>query len=358
MPGLGRSIGGEESSTPTARTDALARLDYARAFELGVAALDERRLDTAIGAFERALELWPRNATCAYYLACAHALARDTEVAFEWLGRAADWGFGLGDGNFALAQTDPDLALLRADWRFDAFLARMAGTLADVGRRTSEPLLALAPMSGEPRGVLVVLLDVGHTAKLARVGPWPEVAAELGYVLVVAPGSLAVGAESDDGLAWFGEASAYLQAPGRYEVATVDLVRRVVDGGGWRDLPLVLAGEGQGGIVAGHMALRHQTLFDGVVVVEAPLFEPLLRRAHAARSSSILLTALLLWTASPMFLSGTGESRASYGATALGLLEDLGVDARLATFSVWPTWQDRESVVGELVQAVRGVATE
>jgi pimeloyl-ACP methyl ester carboxylesterase len=352
--GAPRSAGA--AAEPSAASESFARLDCPRAFELGLAALDEGRLETAIGAFERALELWPQNATVAYNLACAHSLAGAEDVAFTWLGRAADWGFGLGDGNFTLAQTDPDLAALRSDWRFDAFLARMAGTLANVERRTSAPLLALTPTGADPRGVLVVLLDVGHTAKSARVGPWPDVAAELGFALVVAPGSLAVGADEEDGLAWFGEAAAYFEAPARYEDPTVDLVRRVVDENGWRDLPLVLAGEGQGGIVAGHMALRHHTLFDGVVVVEAPLFEPLMRRAHAARSGPVLLSARLVWTAEPTFLVDTDETRASYGETALGLLEELGVDARLELLSVWPTWSDREAVVPELVRAVRGVA--
>lgn len=50
-----------------------------------------------------------------YNVACYYALAGDTELAFEWLHEAIDRGFG----RLELMKTDPDLATLRTDARFD-----------------------------------------------------------------------------------------------------------------------------------------------------------------------------------------------------------------------------------------------
>lgn len=357
--GSGDRRGPEPSRFAPGHFDAV---EYDEAFDAGLSALDDGRTGDAIAAFERALELEPRNATCAYNLGCAHALAGDAESAFTWLGRAADWGFGLVDGNFAFAQDDPDLARLRGDIRFDLFLARMSSTRAALRERTSQPLLALEPTlsqdsARQPQALIFVLLDVGHTAQQARTGPWPEVAARLDAALVVLPGSVAVGGDEEDGLAWFGEVRDYLTTPSHFDGHVVEQVNGIVESYQWRDVPTVLVGEGQGGLVATHLALTRHELFDGLVVVEAPLFEPIVRRAMAlrARADVPLPTApiQILWTEDPAFLGPNDPERGRYRVDVATMSSELGLEHDFVPLPSWPTWQDPAAVVGVLSEAVR-----
>ncbi|MEK6373849.1 MAG: ankyrin repeat domain-containing protein [Acidobacteriota bacterium] len=59
----------------------------------GEKALAENRLDDAITAFQRCLQMAPRASVCACDLACAYSLKGDARTAVEWLARAADWGY-------------------------------------------------------------------------------------------------------------------------------------------------------------------------------------------------------------------------------------------------------------------------
>jgi Flp pilus assembly protein TadD len=83
---------------------------------------------TRLGRNERALEVdrevvrrMPDDETAHYNLACSLALVGDLDAAFAELERAHELGYADADH----AAADEDLAPLRADARFAAFLARL-----------------------------------------------------------------------------------------------------------------------------------------------------------------------------------------------------------------------------------------
>ncbi len=84
--------------------------------------IDRRRWPEAQATLERALALDPGNAVHLYNLACVLARQGDADRAIDALRRAAAAGFT----DFTLAARDADLASLRADARFRAFLADKA----------------------------------------------------------------------------------------------------------------------------------------------------------------------------------------------------------------------------------------
>jgi WD40 repeat protein len=94
---------------------------YVRLHREADEALSARRPAEARQAFEGCLELSRENPAVAYGLACAEALAGNTDAALDWLSRAADWGYA----DAAVAEWDEDLAALRATPRFAEVLERM-----------------------------------------------------------------------------------------------------------------------------------------------------------------------------------------------------------------------------------------
>ena len=95
----------------------------------------------AIPAYEKALDLgadFPSN--MAYNIACAYALLGDKEKALAWLSKSFDMGFR----NLELARTDPDLASLHGDARFQQLvgLPDISRMSRDEGWRTDLALLA------------------------------------------------------------------------------------------------------------------------------------------------------------------------------------------------------------------------
>jgi beta-lactamase regulating signal transducer with metallopeptidase domain/Flp pilus assembly protein TadD len=83
-------------------------------FNLGYAALQIDRPDTAVDAYERAFDLGYRQAVSAYNLACAHARNRDSNAAFRWL----DTAFSMNEKLKFNLISDPDMDNLRDDPRF------------------------------------------------------------------------------------------------------------------------------------------------------------------------------------------------------------------------------------------------
>ena len=98
--------------------------------QLGHAWLRAREYKSAIGAFQKALELgagYPFNA--AYNIACGHALLGDKEAALDWLSKSLDMGFR----NLQDVRSDDDLKSLRGDPRFIKLAA-----LEDVTKMTRD----------------------------------------------------------------------------------------------------------------------------------------------------------------------------------------------------------------------------
>jgi len=83
-------------------------------FNLGYTSLQARDFPQAIEAFRKAIDLGYRAGTSSYNIACAHALQKNADAAFDWLEKARAAGFGVGDR----AHDDEDLASLRRDARW------------------------------------------------------------------------------------------------------------------------------------------------------------------------------------------------------------------------------------------------
>jgi tetratricopeptide (TPR) repeat protein len=85
-------------------------------FNLGFTALQARDFDTALGAFQHAIQLNHRVPTSTYNVACVYAVRGDNDNAFAWLQKARDAGFDLRNYLFS----DDDLDSLHDDPRWDA----------------------------------------------------------------------------------------------------------------------------------------------------------------------------------------------------------------------------------------------
>jgi ankyrin repeat protein len=125
--------------------------EYRRVTELGMDALENRRLDEAISAFKRCLEVKPDDELCAYNLACAYSLKRDVRTALDWLTRSIEWGFD----DVAHMQKDTDLDNLRGEARYVALVRKMEGA-PDLGAvegntimRTSELIVMIEGVLGD-----------------------------------------------------------------------------------------------------------------------------------------------------------------------------------------------------------------
>ena len=81
-------------------------------FNVGFSAIRAGEYQTAIHAYNRAIELGYRTDTAAYNIACANALQGNRDAAFEWLNKARAEGFDLrgymyGDNDLDSLQDDP-----------------------------------------------------------------------------------------------------------------------------------------------------------------------------------------------------------------------------------------------------------
>jgi hypothetical protein len=99
---------------------------------LGLATLEARKLDVAIGWLTKSEELagkategapGARNGQSSYNLACAYALAGKPDEAFAALDRSVEKGFLKTPENAAHIRTDPDLESLRKDPRWEKYVA-------------------------------------------------------------------------------------------------------------------------------------------------------------------------------------------------------------------------------------------
>jgi tetratricopeptide (TPR) repeat protein len=89
--------------------------------QLGTAQMELGRHEEALKTFERALEGGIAKFAVYYNMAYAYVRLRQTDKAFAMLGKAIDEGFANRNG----LETDPALAPLRADTRFQALLNRL-----------------------------------------------------------------------------------------------------------------------------------------------------------------------------------------------------------------------------------------
>lgn len=83
-------------------------------FNLGYTSLQARQFPQAVDAFRRASDLGYRTGTSSYNIACAYALQKNNDAAFEWLEKSRAAGFDVADR----ADHDEDLDALRDDARW------------------------------------------------------------------------------------------------------------------------------------------------------------------------------------------------------------------------------------------------
>lgn len=262
--------------------------EFQRHFDAGIKALTEGRNDEGIVAFTKCLELDPENGVCAYNIACGHSLKKEIEPAFEWLGKATDWGYGNSPGNIEHAETkDPDIAVLRADPRFAPLIARMKELLAAREKAAEAewkaPIVYLpkAIEAAETVGALVVLHDLGSTKKAIAETYWKGVAEELGLALVVPSGKHFAGGKAEDGMAWFHEFSAFRSRPWVAETSLTPALEELEKSKQIDPTRSYIAGVGQGALVAFNAAVRSPRRYAGVLAVDGPVLPDLVSDSTA-----------------------------------------------------------------------------
>jgi beta-lactamase regulating signal transducer with metallopeptidase domain/tetratricopeptide (TPR) repeat protein len=114
---------------------------------------ENERYDDAIAAFKKAIELGYREDASAYNIACGYALKGDRDHAFEWLKKAASYGFDVES-----YLTDDDLGSLHSDPRWkdvkkDSRMARKDAHKAE-GDRAAARYEKLAAAGGKDGAAL------------------------------------------------------------------------------------------------------------------------------------------------------------------------------------------------------------
>ncbi len=249
------------------------RPEYVRSFQAGITALQSGEYETAISAFRCCLEVEPARSVPAYNIACGHALAGDVDAGIEWLGRAAEMGFGVAPNRLKVAETDPEIASLRADPRGDAILERMREHARRVREFAKTPAVVRAPARiGKGNApLLVVLHKEGGTPAGIAAGSWAEVARSLGATLLAPCGSIPTGVEPADGMTWFEDPQDLERKPLEIERDVEEAVRAFLERNEVDRERIWIAGEGLGATVAFDVALRAPGLYRAVLVAGGPI---------------------------------------------------------------------------------------
>jgi hypothetical protein len=131
----------------------------------GIDAAQAGKVDEGLGLFMSALEMLPTDSTSAYNVACCHSLKKEIDPAFEWLGKAVDWGFAaVKDDELELIETkDADIANLRLDARFAPLAERLKARRKAAADFAASPAVYVpAALDGAATvPLLVVLHDDG-----------------------------------------------------------------------------------------------------------------------------------------------------------------------------------------------------
>jgi ankyrin repeat protein len=125
----------------------------------GEEALSENRVDEAITAFKKCLELSPRHRGCTYDLACAYSRKGDTAKALEFLAYAADRGYE----DISHIIEDKDLTNVRSDAEYRRILEDIQKRLPE-----SKPHPYVAPDQQE-RGMDLVVMIRGELGSGAGI---------------------------------------------------------------------------------------------------------------------------------------------------------------------------------------------
>lgn len=247
--------------------------EYSREFQRGIEALTAGRHDEGIAAFERCLAIVPKDPVSAYNIACGRALKGESDKAFEWLDKSAEWGFGNIDGQIAHAEQDADLASLRSDERFGRYIERMKSLRAKVAAFAKDAAVHVptALENAAEVGLLVVLHDSGKTKNDVIASHWREVAEAAGLVLVAPSGLHALEGDPEKGMTFVRDFGGYRQRPWIDEKPILDAISAVKKTRKLDDKRVFLAAEGNSAPVAFNAAVSSPGLIRGVIVCDGPI---------------------------------------------------------------------------------------
>ncbi len=246
--------------------------EFEASFRAGITALQVRRLEEARGHFERCLELRPTSAVSMYNLACGNALLGEVSSALDWVERAVDDGFGVGDGRLEVVGRDADLTRLRGEPRFESLLWRLSERDRALRAYVREPAIRFPAevRAGEPPPLLLVLHADGSSKDAVAAGPWARVAEELGWVLFAPSAPRPLGPTAEAGLAWIDDVAGFSRRPWDVEAACAAALGELLSERRADPRRVLVAGEGSGALVAFDLALRAPGLVRGVVLVNGP----------------------------------------------------------------------------------------
>lgn len=305
--------------------------EFQRHFDAGIQALTAGRNDEGIAAFTKCLELDPEHGVCAYNIACGYSLKKEIEPAFEWLGKATEWGYGDSAANIEHAEKrDVDLANLRTDARFVPLIARMKEALA-ARERAAEAVwkapIVIVPKAlegAETVGALVVLHDVGSSKSAIAESYWKSVAEELGLVLVIPSGKHFAGRKAEDGMTWFTDFEEFRARSWVAEDSLAPALDALRESKKIDPARTYIAGVGQGAIIAFNAAMRAPRMYAGVLAVDGPVL-PDLVKDHAAGAVASGLKVHVLANRASMYglpanqISGfLGQMRSQLLSTRVG----------------------------------------
>ncbi|MDZ4773996.1 MAG: serine/threonine-protein kinase [Planctomycetota bacterium] len=257
------------------------RPDYERSFQRGITALQANDLVAASNAFQTCLSSRPRDAVCAYNLACAQASAGQVDKALEWLARAADFGAGSSPTLLEVIEHDTEIALLRVDPRGAALLERMR---AD-SRRESAPARRYVPRSsGTARGLalVVVLRDETYGDPLAI--DWQGLADENGFALLEPTPHRLSGEASSKRAVWVDSVADFANRPGTYESSLIAEINAACEDGVVDRERVFFATQQTGSWLAFDLASRAPGIIRGALIVEGRVHPTL--SADSARAAA------------------------------------------------------------------------
>jgi predicted esterase len=314
-----------------------------------VAALQAKKYDEGIALLMKILESEPKDSNTAYNLACAYSLKGDADKGFEWIGKAADWGWGGGQGtlvgsrvassNLQMTMTDPDLANLRKDPRWEPLITRVANATA-LASYIPEKAMAQKQMP-----LLVVLHDAGSTKGKVVAGRWKSVADELGWALLAPEAPIGDAAK---GTSWYAKVEDYPAQATAVGKVVADAIAAFAKEHPIDRAKTVLVGEGAAALVAMDVGLTGLGAAKGVVTVNGA-FPPNLiaEKAPAAGKAGVRVELLL---------DGSKKELvpAEVAAAQNKLLQTWGLAGEARVFTPDPKDPDQKSLLAE---AVRSVAT-